>query len=106
MKPNDLKKYSPQGYDCEGINLDGFFSPDALWEFWKHAHSVRPIQLARVLFPSRPKGYVNVTRDLGCYASNKATAMQCRLDGKINVALTYEQICESIYARLPEYAQW
>jgi hypothetical protein len=86
-------------------NLDGV-APSELWEFWSATNSVRPIRMARRLFPDRPKGYVAVTRNLGCYASNRATAMKCRAEGKISIALDYEAICDRIYDRLPEYAKW
>jgi hypothetical protein len=86
-------------------NLD-CATPDELMAFWSRTNSVRPISFARQLFPERPKGYVGVTRDLGCYASNKATAIELRLDGKIQDALMYEGICDRIYDRLPEYARW
>lgn len=91
---------------CEGINLDGFANPDDVMLFWSFTNRQRPITFARVLFPSQPKGYVRTTRDLGCYASNKATAMRERLAGRINSALMYEGICERIYDSLPEYARW
>jgi hypothetical protein len=89
----------------DDLNLDAM-PMDVLWEFWKHTNSVRPISFARQLFRNAPKGYVRATKDLGNYASNKATAMQCRLDGKINSALMYEEICDRIYDGLPDYARW
>src|SRR5687768_3881619 len=53
---------------------------------------------ARELFPHRPRGYVVATSMLSHYASNKATAMECRLRGDVETALMYEGICERIYA--------
>jgi len=91
--------------DYSDLNFDSM-SIDELWEFWKQSNSVRPIALARKLFPDAPKGYVRTAKDLGNYASNKATAMQLRLAGQINSALTYEKICDRIYDELPEYAKW
>jgi hypothetical protein len=90
----------------DDMNLDGYVDPQDLWDIWKATNSVRPISFARQLFPEAPKGFVRATKDLGNYASNKATAMRCRLDGKINEALMYEGICERIYNELPEYAKW
>lgn len=89
----------------QGINLDGM-NIDELWEFWTKANSVRPISLARELFPAKPRNYVRVTKDLGDYAANKATAMKCRLDGSIQTALMYESIADRIYKQLPEWAKW
>jgi hypothetical protein len=84
--------------DCE--------DSDTLWEFWKRFNSVRPVAQARLLFPDRPKGYVSAARSLAGYASNKATAMSCRIEGKIESALVYEKICDRIYSDLPDYAKW
>lgn len=88
-------------------NLDAMF-PDDLREFGTRAtlRGIRPIALARTLFPDKPKGYVRATRDLGHYAWNKATAMGLRERGEIARALSYEWICDSIYNNLPEFARW
>lgn len=86
------------------LNLDSE-TPEMLWEFWKRTNSVRPISFAKQLFPNREKGYVRATKDLGCYASNKATAMSCRLEGKIDSAIVYENICDRIYNELPSWAK-
>ena len=86
------------------LNLDSE-TPKELWVFWQRANSVRPIALARQLFPNREKGYVRATKMLGCYASNKATAISCRLNGQIDSALMYEGICDRIYNELPDWAR-
>ncbi len=85
------------------LNLDSE-SPESLWSFWKRTNSVRPIAFAKQLFPDRPKGYVRATKMLGHYASNKATAIICRLRGD-NTALIYESICDRVYEDLPEWAR-
>ncbi len=59
----------------------------------------------RELFPAGGKGTKRATADLANYASNKATAMSCRLRGDINTAVMYEDICDRIYARLPDWAK-
>ena len=43
---------------------------------------------------------------LASYAEAKADAMQCRLDGKIDLALKFEAACDSVYGRLPGWAKW
>lgn len=86
------------------LNLDSE-SADDLWEFWKRTNSIRPIAFARQLFPRHEKGYVRATKKLGHYAVNKATAVQCRLNGHINSAIMYEHICDYIYRELPEWAK-
>ena len=83
-------------------NLDAE-TPDALMSFWnKHQRG----RASRELFPAGGKQTRRATADLASYASNKATAMQCRLRGDIPGALMYESIADRIYNRLPEFAQW
>lgn len=91
------------GLEPGAPNLDGYFQDD-LMDFWNVSRF--GWDMARFLFPDRPKAYVSTTCDLGHYAANKATAMRCREEGDISGATTYESICESIYNRLPEYARW
>jgi hypothetical protein len=87
------------------LNLD-CLTPAELMSLWNQTNSVRPIACARKWFPTCPKGYVRATKDLGHYAANKATAMELRIEGKIQTALMYEGICDRIYAELPDYAKW
>lgn len=89
----------------EDLNWDSM-PGEMLWKFWQITSSVRPIAVARQLFPTRPKGYVWTTKTLGAYASNKATAIRLRLAGNIAGAMTYEDICERVYQSLPAYAKW
>lgn len=87
-------------------NMDAMTS-DELWTFWKTYH--RPGRKAvYTLFPLRtPRdGAYQATVDLASYASNKATAMECRLRGNIAAAKTYEDIADRIYDRLPTFAKW
>jgi len=37
------------------------------------------------------------------YAWNKKTAIELRKEGKISVAMQYEEICERIYGRIPAH---
>lgn len=78
---------------------------DALHLFWYKTHN-HPVRIARKLFPTKPRGYVTATIDLGHYASNKSAAIQCRLTGNIQAALVYENICDTIHTILPNYARW
>lgn len=87
--------------DCMTMNPDELFT----WGC-RHSGTVRPVAAARELFPDRPAGYITVTKQLGHYAVNKATAMRARLDGNVQTALIYESICERIYSRLPEWGRW
>jgi hypothetical protein len=86
-------------------NLDGL-DEQTLLELGRAPLGVRPIKEARLVFPARPKGYVEAFKLLRCYAMNKAVAMEQRRLGKIQTAQQYESICEGIYDRLPDYAVW
>lgn len=85
-------------------NLDAWNDIAALWEFGT-VKARRPVQFARELFPTRPRGYVAAARSLAAYATNKATAMRCRYCGDISSAQTYESICDRIYSKLPAFAR-
>lgn len=87
------------------LNFDAT-DPETLWQFWTHTNRPRPIAFARTIFPDRPKGYVAVVKALGHYAANKAVAMRLRAEGQVVSALQYEDICDRIYDRLPEWAKW
>ena len=78
--------------------------PEELMAFWLITYH-HPIATGRILFPERPDRYVAATTSLGLYASNKATAIRCRLQGDISTAQMYEGICDRIYSRLPAYAK-
>lgn len=80
--------------DCE--------TPEALMQFWLTHQGGRQSFALGLIGP----GSRRATADLANYASNKATAMQCRLRGDITTALRYEGICDRIYKALPEVAQW
>lgn len=90
--------------DAHGLlpNLD-CETPDFLMDFWSKHQGGRG---ARILFPGGGKGTRRATADLANYAANKATAMRCRAQGEIEVALSYERICDNIYSGLPEAARW
>lgn len=85
------------------INLDGYAGdPILVWA----AVRFQPVKVARVLFPSRPKGYVSATYSIGAYAANLSAARSCRLRGDIRAAMVYETICDGIYNDLPDFARW
>jgi len=84
-------------------NLDAQCKDD-LMSFWQV--SSRGYNMARFLFPDRPKNYIKVTAILCCYASHKAAAMGCRKEGRISGAITYENSCQMMYDDLPKWARW
>jgi hypothetical protein len=88
------------------INLDCYTTdPEELWSLWQAIH-FHPRKHAAVLFPNHKPLPVKVTQQLGAYASNKATAMRCRLKGDMLGADIYEIICDQIYMRLPKSVRW
>lgn len=61
---------------------------------------------ARRLFPHRPRGYLRATQVLALYAHRKANAIESRLAGLIENALSHEEQCEELFAMLPRFARW
>jgi hypothetical protein len=86
------------------INLD-CMTADALTSFWQQYRKPSR-KMAADLFGGTPEGYIRAAKDVANYASNKATAMQCRMRGDMQAAGIYERICERIYEDLPEFARW
>lgn len=84
-------------------NLDAM-DHDELMLFWSEHHNNNRTK-AQALFGNR-KGQIRAMKDLANYASNKATAITCRLEGKIQSALMYENIADRIYNNLPDWAKW
>jgi len=86
-------------------NLDDSMTADELMAFWnKYRHASKAARVE--LFGRTGDGTVTAAKALANYASNKATAMQCRGRGDIVAAQNYESICERIYSGLPEFARW
>jgi hypothetical protein len=83
-------------------NLDAMTADD-LMAFWMKHQAGRA---ALELFPAGGRGTRSTTAALANYASNKATAMQCRVRGDIQTALMYEGIADRIYAGLPKGSRW
>lgn len=82
-------------------NLDAM-NADELMTFWMHHQRGRN----RKELGLSGRNSMNTTGDLACYASNKATAISCRLRGDITAAQVYEQICDGIYKTLPSEVKW
>jgi hypothetical protein len=85
-------------------NFDAM-SAAALMEFW--ARFQRPTRKdAEALIGDRRKGFTSLCGTLAAYACAKATAMTCRLEGKIAAALIYEKHCDMYYDSLPGDLKW
>lgn len=82
-------------------NLDAM-THDELMTFWMAHQRGR----GRKALGLSGKGSMNTTGNLACYASNKATAMSCRLRGDITAAQVYEQICDGLYKLIPAHVRW
>ncbi len=84
-------------------NLDAM-NPEELWALWAKWRYAKRSDAVALVGPR--KGYTVLVGNLAGYASNKATAMNCRIRGDIPAAQVYESICESIYSELPEDCRW
>lgn len=71
----------------EAINLDGFMDT---------------LDVLKAVSDVKGRG----ARLYRSYANWKVKAMHCRLDGRIDDALRYEQVCERVYQRIPKDLQW
>ncbi len=78
---------------------------DELWAFWKR-YTRASRKDAAELVGDRRAGFTKVAATLANYACNKAVAMKCRLDGKIDGALCYEHAADLAYERLPADLRW
>lgn len=96
---------SYRDYYDNGINLDGIDNIDILRAFAQAIDNHTRIE-GRLLFPDMPVNYISATKQLKNYAWNKLTAMILRKEGYIERAKVYEDICEKVYNRLPEFAKW
>ena len=85
-------------------NLDSLDSEDLmkLWVEWQQGHRNQ----AEEVFGGKFPGYTRALKSLANYALNKATAIKCRIEGDIERALIYEEICDKIYDALPDHIQW
>lgn len=83
-------------------NMDDGMTKEELMAFWTKHQGGRAF---KDLFPSGGEGVKNATAALANYASNKATAMGLRIEGKIAKAQEYEAICDTIYKSLPDWAR-
>lgn len=83
-------------------NLDAETDVEKLREFWKKHEGGKRL---KDLFPSGGEGTKNATSELANYAINKLTAIQCRLEGKIQEANEYDRVCDLVYKDLPTWAR-
>lgn len=79
------------------VNLDNM-TIEGLWEFYAEGKRIR-------LFAKEYGLTVRDAKQYRAYAANKAVAMTCRIEGKIEEAREYESICNRIYARMT-VKQW
>ena len=98
-----MKKAILIAANAEIPNFDCIDDETELMNFWRKHQSGRAY---RELFRIGGRGTKRATADLANYASNRATAIQCRRRGDINGALLYESICDRIYSSLPKIAIW
>jgi len=85
-------------------NFDAM-SQAELMAFWDRYRRPTRKDAAGLIGDTRP-GYTKICGALAAYACAKATAMHCRLEGKIQSAMVYESHCDLYYQELPEDLQW
>lgn len=85
-------------------NLDSM-TQDELWAFYAKYASPNAESIKELLGDLRA-GCQVITYRLACYARNKASTMQCRLDGNIQEALMWENAADMVYQYLPDDLKW
>jgi ribosomal protein L40E len=83
----------------ENLNLD-VMSKNDLYDLYLEIENHSRLSAKKYNLPHAD--IVNIK----CYAINKFTATVCRERGKIQEAQQYESICQNIYNRLSDLAQW
>jgi hypothetical protein len=107
MKQNAIAESARAGEDEAGApNLDAMSESELRQFVAGIGNGTRPMEAARRMFPDQGDGAVRATLDLRNYAWNKITAMSLRAEGDIPQAKKYEDICDSIYSKLPQWARW
>lgn len=91
-------------FNLEDFNPDGMH-PDEIEQWIAFIGNGQRPRVAKQWFPGI-KGQFRIVKDMRNYLWNKLTAMHCRAEGKIETALTYEKICDDIYANLPSNVRW
>lgn len=92
--------------DILQLKLDEMTSEE-LMRFW-HKTYYGGLHFSQALCPAllngaRPTGYCQVVRDLGNYASNRATSLNRELLPATRHE--YQRIAERIYSQLPQWAK-
>lgn len=100
----DSLKRITKGFIMSIPNLDCLTCGE-LMDFWFKYNKPKRKE-AQELIGDKRKGYIRITQNLAYYALNKGTAINCRLNGQINVAAMYERICETLYANIPNNLKW
>jgi hypothetical protein len=86
------------------LNLDSYINPKQL-QNTAIALSNHPRLYAKKYFNGQNYPVITI-KLLQAYAWNKSTAMILRAEGNIQTAIKYENICDKIYNKLPNYAAW
>jgi hypothetical protein len=101
------KKEEPDDpFAWDNFNPDAEIGSDSLRPWIEFiGNGTRPIKVANKWFPGQ-RGRISAVKNIRGYLWNKLTAMDLRLQGNIARAIQYEDICQRIYDRLPDYACW
>lgn len=97
---------SKEAIDVPNLDVCSDSELTAFLDACESTTGIVPRRVAVRMFPSKPLGMMRVATSLRNYALNRQIASWCRLRGDIQAALSYERICDKIYARLPGWARW
>lgn len=86
--PKPLAFFDEESLNDTLPNLDGYL-PEEMLQFRAEATEV-----------------INALQNLKSYAEAREMAGEARMKGNILLASKFEEVMETIYARLPEWAKW
>jgi hypothetical protein len=67
--------------------------------------STDPDQVAANLFPDQPSGCRTITERIGEWAIHQKMVLENNAEGRDEIALVFEKVCDRIWRHLPEYAR-
>ena len=63
------------------------------------------IEIAELIFPHQPPGYLEVTERIGEWAITQKVMLEFLASGNQHVATIFDKMCNRIWQKLPPYAQ-
>ena len=63
------------------------------------------LEMAELIFPDQPEGYIEVTKQIGDWAITQKTVQEFLASDNQQIAFIFDKMCYRIWQDLPTYAQ-